>query len=134
MMHRKNLVIVQPTANITASKLALENAKIVKILRDAPIAVNSKAPHTYELLNISKHTSPRDARLERERDFEIEMQNARSFYRVESSAKKFSISTMHGFSPFKTQIQSNWHNDDNSQLSMGSKTMRSSAMTFQSRA
>ena len=77
MMHKKNLPVIHPTASVQDSRLGYENAKIVKILRDAPVAVNCKPPHTFELLDKSKHTSPRGARLDREKDFEIEDLNTK---------------------------------------------------------
>lgn len=111
MLSRKNIVVVQPS-NILDSKLGMQNSKITKVILDAPLGVNTSPPHTYHLIDISKHTSPRDARLERERDQSIELDKYRSNQRMAENQKRLAISNLRSFSPFSEKISSNWTSSD----------------------
>lgn len=65
-MHmRKTVPHNQPTKQ-EETMLLIENKRIAQKIMEAPKKVNCGPPVFYELMDISKHTSPRDARLERE--------------------------------------------------------------------
>ena len=51
-MQRKRSVVVQPT-NLADSKLGMQNSKIIKYLKDAPVAVDTTSPYTLDLIDVS---------------------------------------------------------------------------------
>lgn len=57
-MQRKQLVVVQPP-NLNDSKLGMQNTKIVRLLKEAPIGVDNQLPHTVDLIDVSRLTNPR---------------------------------------------------------------------------
>ena len=56
----------------------MENTKIIKLLKDAPIGVDTTVPRTVDLIDISRLTNPRGQRLKREHELHIEREKCKS--------------------------------------------------------
>lgn len=142
-MQRKRSVVVQPT-NLADSKLGMQNSKIIKYLKDAPVAVDTTSPYTLDLIDVSHHTNPRGVRLEREYSQHLEREKCKSDLKVTENTKRLAISNLRGFSPFSKQIKHNWFANESPQLSNPPRTepnsrvatsqMNSTQNSFKSRA
>jgi hypothetical protein len=81
MFQRKNLVIVQPD-HMNDSKLGQQNEKLFNKIKGAPPGVDTRKPYTQDLMDISAHTAPRNARLEREFNQSMLVSKTKSDQRV----------------------------------------------------